>query len=56
MNLKNDGLTVGELTIAIGVLCLATIIWSVVVKKESSAQSYLPTTNEEILINNHVNL
>ena len=56
MNFKNDGLTVGELTIGIGVLCLVAIIWSAVVKKEDSAQSYLPTTNEELFMNNHVNL
>ena len=56
MNLRNDGLTVGELTIGIGVLCLIAIIWSAVVKKESSAQSYLPTTNEELPMNNHASL
>lgn len=34
MNLKNDGLTVGELTITIGVLFLVFIAWSTISKKE----------------------
>ena len=54
MNLRNDGLTVGELTIGIGVLFLIAIIWSAVVKRESSTQGYLPKSNEALIINQNV--
>lgn len=54
MNSSNDGLTVGELTIGIGVLFLVVIIWSAVVKRDNSNQSYLPTSNEALIVDKNM--
>ncbi|ABX08350.1 Hypothetical protein P9211_04191 [Prochlorococcus marinus str. MIT 9211] len=52
MNLKNDGLTVGELTITIGVLFLVFIAWSTISKKKSPNQTELTPSQRTIFLNN----
>ena len=39
MNSKDQGLTVGELTLAIGTLIIAGLIWSNIVNDKDSEQS-----------------
>ena len=39
MNYKNQGLTVGELTIAVGVVIIIALIWSNLGNKENSKTS-----------------
>ncbi len=39
MDTKDQGLTVGELTMAIGALIIAGLIWSSLNKKEESSQT-----------------
>ena len=41
MNYKSQGLTVGELTIAVGLVIIIALIWSNIGKKESSKTSFL---------------
>ena len=41
MNLKDKGLTVGELTIAISALIIAALIWSNISQKDSSQANAL---------------
>ena len=42
MNSQEQGLTVGELTIAIGALIIASLIWTTIVKKEEDrSTSYI---------------
>ncbi|KGG16540.1 MULTISPECIES: hypothetical protein [unclassified Prochlorococcus] len=53
MDFKNQGLTVGELTITIAIVILAGFLWSNIVKKDASNQSlnrYSTTSN--VLFNN----
>ena len=51
MNLKNAGLTVGELTMTIGVLFLVFIAWSAVGKREKTNQTQWVPINQEIILN-----
>ena len=46
MNYKSQGLTVGELTIAVGVVIIIALIWSNIGNKESSKPnlSYLQSS------------
>tara|TARA_Y100001968_G_scaffold314963_2_gene341032 strand:+ start:29218 stop:29391 length:174 start_codon:yes stop_codon:yes gene_type:complete len=50
MQPNNEGLTVGELTISIGVLIIAFLIWSGISKKSSQQNSYTPLNNSPIVI------
>ena len=45
MNQKNDGLTVGELTMAIGAILIVCLIWSGITKKHESKVSLSPLNN-----------
>tara|TARA_B100001250_G_C19682670_1_gene736558 strand:+ start:790 stop:972 length:183 start_codon:yes stop_codon:yes gene_type:complete len=45
MNHKNDGLTVGELTITIGVLIIIGVIWSTFTQKQESQEVSIKMTN-----------
>ena len=54
MNFKNDGLTVGELTITIGILFLVFITWSAIGKRKSPNQTQLAPSQQEILLTNEV--
>lgn len=49
MNYKNEGLTVGELTIAIGALIIIFIIWSGINKQKDSNTSFIPTYNLNLI-------
>ena len=49
MNYKNEGLTVGELTIAIGALIMIFIIWSGISKQKDSNTSFIPTYNLNLI-------
>ncbi len=48
MTSKNKGLTVGELTMTVGALILATLIWTTLNKKESSEQSFSQSMTSEL--------
>ena len=50
MNYKNEGLTVGELTIAISALIIIFLIWSGISKQKDSNTSFIPTYNNLDLI------
>ena len=54
MNFKNDGLTVGELTITIGILFLVFITWSAIGKRKNPNQTQLAPSQPEILLTNEV--
>ncbi len=41
MEYKNQGLTVGELTIAVGILIIIGLIWSNIAKQENTKTSFL---------------
>ncbi len=45
MNPKDKGLTVGELTMAIGVLIIASLVWSSFNKKDGAQPSSLESIN-----------
>ncbi|KGG12974.1 hypothetical protein EV05_0647 [Prochlorococcus sp. MIT 0601] len=49
MKPKNDGLTVGELSITVGILLLILLIWSSTGKKQSTDQSNLIIETTEII-------
>ena len=49
MNFKNEGLTIGELIVTIGILILAGLIWSNLGKREDSKESLAPTPTIKIL-------
>ncbi len=40
MNSHNQGLTVGELTITVGIMIIAVLIWSNLAKRETQKQSF----------------
>jgi len=40
MESKKNGLTVGELTMAIGALIIAALIWASIAKKEEAQKSF----------------
>ena len=40
MNSQNQGLTVGELTITVGIIIIAVLIWSNLAKRQTQKQSY----------------
>ncbi len=42
MNQENEGLTVGELTMAVGALLLIFLIWSGISKNQSTKNSITP--------------
>ena len=50
MNSSNKGLTVGELTMAIGALILAALIWSSFNRKEAPKENAINQLNQELLI------
>ena len=50
MNSKDQGLTVGELTITIGILIIAGLIWSNLTKTQSQKQSLSQSSVSTILI------
>ena len=49
MNLKKPGLTVGDLTITIGILIIGWVIWSNVGNKEESKQALHEQITSSIL-------
>ena len=49
MNSKDEGLTVGELTIAIAVLIIGFLVWSGITKRENSQGSFYPQINYELI-------
>ncbi len=51
MESKESGLTVGELTIAIFALIVASIIWTSINKRDESNQSLIGSLNQSIAIN-----
>tara|TARA_B100000131_G_C18086743_1_gene600504 strand:+ start:1535 stop:1714 length:180 start_codon:yes stop_codon:yes gene_type:complete len=52
MKLNNHGLTVGELTIAVGVLIIIGLIWTTVNKKQGVKEtSFLNSNPLELTIN-----
>ena len=44
MNPKDQGLTVGELTMAIGALIVAGLIWTTFTKQNESSQNFVPSS------------
>ena len=51
MNQHNKGLTVGELTMAVGALIIVTLIWSSMNKKDQSKTSFdLQNQNIEVAL------
>ena len=51
MNQQNNGLTVGELTVSLGVLFIIFISWSAIGNKENESQGYLLQGPEETIVN-----
>jgi len=50
MNYKNQGLTVGELTIAVGMVILISLIWSNLGNKENSKTSVSHSQSSTLLL------
>ena len=49
MNSKDEGLTVGELTIAIAVLIIGFLVWSGIAKRQSSQSNFYPQINSDVI-------
>tara|TARA_B100000700_G_C14681301_1_gene685482 strand:+ start:331 stop:501 length:171 start_codon:yes stop_codon:yes gene_type:complete len=49
MNYKNDGLTVGELTIAVGGVIVIFLIWSGINKNQDSTNGFHPQNDFELV-------
>ena len=56
MNSKDQGLTVGELTITIGILIIAGLIWSNLTKIKSKEQSLNKSSISTILVTQKISL
>ena len=54
MKSSNKGLTVGELTIAIGAVLIASLIWSSLQDKEQSKTSLLNSQDVNYCIGNYL--
>ncbi|WP_320664047.1 hypothetical protein [Prochlorococcus sp. MIT 1223] len=52
MNQNNEGLTVGELTIALGVLIIALLIWSGVKQEKNTQKGIEIQDNYSLVVNN----
>ncbi len=52
MTPNNEGLTVGELTIALGVLIIVFLIWSGLNKKSETDSSHIPINSSYIVVQN----
>ena len=50
MKSKESGLTVGELTIAIGALIIVGILWTAITKKDSSKESFNKFSDHSLAI------
>tara|TARA_Y100001968_G_C19063978_1_gene575118 strand:- start:109 stop:270 length:162 start_codon:yes stop_codon:yes gene_type:complete len=50
MNPNNEGLTVGELTMTLGIIIIAFLIWSGISKKEDSKNSYSPINDSYLVV------
>tara|TARA_Y100001968_G_scaffold332555_1_gene391209 strand:+ start:3964 stop:4143 length:180 start_codon:yes stop_codon:yes gene_type:complete len=53
MTPNNEGFTVGELTITIGVLIIAFLIWSGISKKEESKNSHNVINDSYLVLKSH---
>ncbi len=54
MNFNDKGLTVGELTMAVGALLVAALIWSSCTKQDDSSTKNLEPINPLLLENKRV--
>ncbi len=50
MQKKNEGLTVGELTIAIAIVLIISLVWSGLNKKNESKNSLIPLKTYDLTI------